>query len=308
MKKLFFILLLSVNSFSVFAVSETDSLKLEIIQLKNDNIKLTKQNNDAIDRQTRNILLIILVPTMVAFSFLFFVLYRNRREAFFTSKENELKHQIADVELKALRAQINPHFIYNCLNSIHRFIYANRMNEAGEYLVKFSNLVRLILENSMHHEVSVSDDLFAMNLYIEMEQLRMDHHFDYNLHVEAGLDIQNILVPPLILQPFVENSIWHGLNNKPERGTITISISHVGNMLKYSVEDDGVKTTPADVQLVENIKKKSIGMNLTKERLDVLNQIKGSNAGFSISDILDEQKNYKGKRVELMLPLIANKK
>jgi LytS/YehU family sensor histidine kinase len=308
MKKIFYILLffLSVNFYSVHANTEYDSLKSEIAQLKEQNSNLKKENEKSSSQQTMHVLVIVLVPTVVAFSFLFFVLYRNRREAFFTGKENEMKRQVAEVEMKALRAQINPHFIYNCLNSIHRFMYANRMSEAGEYLVKFSNLVRLVLENSLHREVSLQDDLFAMNLYIEMEQLRMDHHFDYVLRVEPGLDPQNILVPPLILQPFVENSIWHGLNSKPERGTITISISRDGDMLKYSVEDDGVKATAADVQLLENIRKKSIGLSLTRERLDLLNREKGTNAGFTVSDILDEQKNYKGKRVELRLPLMVS--
>lgn len=279
--------------------SETDSLKQVIAELQ------AKQDAN-INQQTKKIIFISLVPTVVAFLFFFFILYRNQREALFRQKEAELKNQISEVEMKALRAQINPHFIFNCLNSIHRFMYANKMNEAGEYLIKFSNLVRLVLENSTHREVPLNDDLLALQLYIEMEQLRMDHYFDYVLEVDPAISTYTTLVPPLIIQPFVENSIWHGLNNKPERGKITITISRQGNMLKYSIVDDGVKTTLPDEQLAISIKKKSLGTSLTKERLDVLNRVKGANAGFTVNDILDENKNYIGKRVELLLPFMIN--
>lgn len=277
----------------------TDSLKTG-----GDTIRATSSSD--IDQQTKKIIFISLVPTVVAFLFFFFILYRNQREALFRQKEAELKNQIADVEMKALRAQINPHFIFNCLNSIHRFMYANKMSEAGEYLIKFSNLVRVVLENSLHREVALTDDLLALQLYIEMEQLRMDHHFDYKLEVDPAINSHITLVPPLIIQPFVENSIWHGLNNKPQRGTITISITKQENMLKYCIVDDGVKTTLPDQQLAISVKKKSLGMSLTKERLDVLNRVKGTNAGFTVTDILDDMKNYSGKRVELLLPYITD--
>lgn len=279
--------------------AETDSLKRVIVELQ------AKQDAD-IDKQTKKIIFISLVPTVVAFLFFFFILYRNQREALFRQKEAELKNQIAEVEMKALRAQINPHFIFNCLNSIHRFMYANKMNEAGEYLIKFSNLVRLVLENSTHREVPLNDDLLALQLYIEMEQLRMDHYFDYVLEVAPEINTHTTLVPPLIIQPFVENSIWHGLNNKPERGTITIAISKQDNMLKYCITDDGVKTTLPDEQLAISIKKKSLGTSLTKERLDILNRLKGTHAGFTVNDMLDEKKNYMGKRVELVLPFMLD--
>jgi LytS/YehU family sensor histidine kinase len=279
--------------------TETDSLRQAIINLQ------AKHDTD-IDQQTKKIIFISLVPTVVAFLFFFFILYRNQREALFRQKEAELNNQIAEVEMKALRAQINPHFIFNCLNSIHRFMYANKMNEAGEYLIKFSNLVRLVLENSTHREVPLNDDLLALQLYIEMEQLRMDHYFDYVLEVDPSINPHETLVPPLIIQPFVENSIWHGLNNKPQRGTITISISRENDHLKYSIVDNGVKTTLPDEQLAISIKKKSLGMSLTKERLDILNRVKGTNAGFTVSDILDENKKYAGKRVELVLPFMID--
>ncbi len=286
-------------SFSVSA-NEADSLRQVIQRLQSQ-----AAGQGGIGSDVVKVALFSLLPFVVAFSFIVFIFYRNKREAGFKQQEAELKHQVAEVEMKALRAQINPHFIFNCLNSVHRFMESDKLKEAGEYLIKFSNLIRMVLENSMHREVSLADDLFALRLYIEMEQLRMNYNFDYVLKVEPSLDLDHTLVPPHIVQPFVENSIWHGLNNKPEQGTLTVAITREGDMLKYCVEDDGVKQKLADAVLVNNVKKKSLGMSLTKERLEVLNQTKGSKAGFTVHDIMDEQHRYKGKRVELMLPFVS---
>lgn len=284
---------------SVFA-NEIDSLKNVISDLQHEQAGLKNQEQTDIFK----IALFSLIPFIVAFSFIVFVFYRNRREAKFRQEEAELKQQVAEMEMKALRAQINPHFIFNCLNSIHRFMDANKLEQAGEYLIKFSNLIRMVLENSMHREVELNDDLFALRLYIEMEQLRMNYSFDYEIKVDPSIDVNQILVPPLIIQPFVENSIWHGLNSKPEQGSLQISISMKDDMLLYCVEDDGVKPKLADTVIEHNVKKKSLGMSITKERLDLLNHSNHkSKAGFTIHDKMDDQHKYTGKRVELWVPV-----
>src|SRR6185436_14245882 len=258
------------------------------------------QLTEDFNSEVLNMALICLVPFLVAFSFLIFVFYRKKRELIFKQKELELKQQVADVEMKALRAQMNPHFIFNCMNSIYGFMKNNDLQKAETYLVKISNLIRLVLENSMHTEVSLKDDLAALQLYIELEQIRMIHGFDYRVETDAALDTENILVPPLIVQPFVENSIWHGLNGKPVKGTLMIKILRKDEMLKYVVEDDGTETAAASKETSPQIiKKKSLGMSLTRERLEVLNKTKNCRAYFNISDIRDENNFYKGKRVEL---------
>jgi LytS/YehU family sensor histidine kinase len=279
--------------------TELDSLKKVIHELQLSK-HVQSDNNDIF-----NVALFSLIPFIVAFSFIVFVFYRSRREARFRQEEAELKQQVAEMEMKALRAQINPHFIFNCLNSIHRFMEANKLEQAGEYLIKFSNLIRMVLENSMHREVELNDDLFALRLYIEMEQVRMNYNFDYEITVDPAIDVNQVLVPPLIIQPFVENSIWHGLNNKPQQGTLKVSITQKDDMIMYIVEDDGVKTRLADAMIEQNVKKKSLGMSITKERLDILNQThRTSKSGFTIQDKLDDQHKYTGKRVELWVPLI----
>jgi hypothetical protein len=282
--------------------TEVDSLKGEIIRLQ-----LRQKALEEVEQQDIfKIALFSLIPFIVAFSFIVFVFYRNRREAKFRAEEAELKQQVAEMEMKALRAQINPHFIFNCLNSIHRFMDANKLDQAGEYLIKFSNLIRMVLENSMHREVELNDDLFTLRLYIEMEQVRMNYTFDYEISVDPSVDVYHTLVPPLIIQPFVENSIWHGLNNKAEQGTLRVSVSRRDDTLVYSIEDDGVKPKLAEAVLEQNVKKKSLGMSLTKERLDILNQThKTSRAGFTVHDKLDNKNHYAGKRVELWVPFIS---
>jgi len=258
---------------------------------------------DVFNREVINMALICLIPFLVAFSFFVFVIYRKRRELLFKQKEMELKQQVADIEMKALRAQMNPHFIFNCMNSIYAYMKNNDIQNAGAYLTKFSNLIRMVLENSLHAEVSLRADIEALELYMQMEQIRMINGFNYRIEIDKALDAENTFVPPLIVQPFVENSIWHGLNGKLTKGTILITIAREGKMLKYIVEDDGIEATVSAKEISpQAIKKKSLGMSLTRERLDVLNKTKNSSAHFIISDIRDGKKSYQGKRVELFLP------
>src|SRR5690606_33582976 len=146
-----------------------------------------------------------------------FILYGRKRQADFNAK-------VSDTELKALRAQMNPHFIFNSLNSINDFISKNDAESASNYLVKFSKIMRQILENSNQDEISLEDDLKIMELYLQVESMRLHNKFTYAIHVDDTIDAANTLVPPLILQPFIENSIWHGISKKDSKGHIDITI------------------------------------------------------------------------------------
>jgi LytS/YehU family sensor histidine kinase len=248
------------------------------------------------------IVLGVLISFLIAFAFVVFVLYSQRRESLLRQNEMELKQQLIEVELKALRAQINPHFIFNCMNSIYQYLQRNDSQTAGAYLVKFSNLIRLILENSIQTLVPLCDDLKTLDLYIQMEQLRMNHKFIYTIDVENNIDTEITLVPPMIIQPFVENSIWHGLNNKTSQGNLTINIKCNGEFLIYIVEDNGVQNQSSNIAAELNVNKKaSMGMSLTQERIDILNKSQKAGAGFHMMDLFDNQNNYSGKRVELQI-------
>ncbi|NJL74331.1 MAG: histidine kinase [Saprospiraceae bacterium] len=145
--------------------------------------------------------------------------------------------------MKALRAQMNPHFLFNVLNSIKLYMVQNDARTAAKYLTKFSRLIRLILNNSKSPMVKLEEELNALLLYIEMENFRFNDKFDFELYVEEEISLGQIEIPPMILQPFVENAIWHGLMHKEdERGVLTINIklNDAKDKLCFIIEDNGI--------------------------------------------------------------------
>jgi LytS/YehU family sensor histidine kinase len=259
---------------------------------------VSKQIIDAQDAQVQRTVLLALVPVVVAFSFIVFVFYRARREAFFKQSEAELKLNIARGELKALRAQINPHFIFNCLNSIHHYMHGADAVRAGDYLIKFSQLIRHVLESSEQRMVPLADEVEANRIYIQLEQLRMNQAFTYEITCDAALDPEKIQIPPMLIQPFVENAIWHGLTTG---GTLQLYFNnHDDQHLSCIITDSGsATTTKPDVDLSHAVKKTSLGMALMHERFDTLNQVSGAKASFTVSDRTD---GFAGKQVTLIIP------
>jgi tetratricopeptide (TPR) repeat protein len=223
-----------------------------------------------------------------------FIFYKRRKDALEAKKEADLKTQVAETEMKALRAQMNPHFIFNSLNSIVDYIDKNQTQTASDYTAKFAKLMRMVLENSEHAQISLSSDLKALELYMQLERFRLKNNFDYEIKVDDIIDKENTLIPPLILQPFVENSIWHGIAKKGEHGTIKITIKKEEEMISCIVEDDGGGI--AETKITDE-EKKSLGMRITKERIDVMNQLQHANATIKIFN------NEEGVRAEVRLPL-----
>ncbi|HZZ76852.1 MAG TPA: histidine kinase, partial [Puia sp.] len=173
-----------------------------------------------------------MVATILLLSIFYLVMSYRTRQRFNLKLERsgkekqiaEIRQKATELEMQALRAQMNPHFIFNSLNSINRFILQNNKAEASEYLIKFSKLVRMILQNSQASLISLESELESLRLYLEMEVLRFNYHFDYRISVPEYLDIEMLKVPPLIIQPFVENAIWHGLMHKEEKGQLDIEV------------------------------------------------------------------------------------
>lgn len=226
------------------------------------------------------------------------ILYKRRKDILGKKKEAEFNVQVADTEMKALRAQMNPHFIYNSLNSINDYIDKHDIDKATAYTTKFAKLMRMILENSEHKEIPLADDLKALELYIQLENMRMNNKFIYEIKVDDDIDQENTLIPPLILQPFVENSIWHGIAGKNDNGKIWIHIKKEGDMINCSVEDNGIGMHESANSKKETgtLVKKSLGMKITNERIDVLNKLKKSHAAVTLSN-LDQ-----GTKIEVKLP------
>ncbi|MBK5286067.1 MAG: histidine kinase, partial [Bacteroidia bacterium] len=236
------------------------------------------------------------VGLAVVFSFFLFRSFNRKRKVSF-------EKQISDVEMKALRSQMNPHFIFNSLHSINKFMLDNDKENASEFLSKFSKLMRLILENSREHEVTLEKDLSALELYMQLESLRFQNRFQYTIEVDENIDKENTLVPPLMLQPFVENSIIHGISNK-DNGLIQIKIKKENDMIHCSVEDNGIGREEAmTLSSTRKEKSKSLAMSITHERISILNRLKKTKAALSILDLKDTLNNPCGVRVDLMLPL-----
>lgn len=233
---------------------------------------------------------------LLLFSIAAFVMYKRRRDAIEQKHEAELKTEISETEMKALRAQMNPHFIFNTLNSILDTIQKMNGEKAAFLTSRFAKLMRLVLTNSEKREVPLSDDLAALSLYMEVESLRMNEKFSYSLWVDESIDQENTYIPPLILQPFVENSIWHGISKKEGKGKITVTIRKDENQLKCTVEDDGVGRK-ASGEKKTGQEGDSLGMKITADRLSVINKTKNARTAVILTDL------NPGLRVDVLLPL-----
>ena len=217
----------------------------------------------------------------------------------------DFNKKLAEVEMAALRSQMNPHFLFNCLNSINRFIQRNEPDAASSYLTKFSRLIRLVLDNSRSDLVSLRDEMAALRLYIELEAMRFVGRFSYAIDVSHELDSSSIEVPPMLVQPYVENAIWHGLMHKESEDChLAIKVFPQNGRLAIVVEDNGVGR-----EMARQLKSKSAtfhkshGMKVTAERIEIINEIYPAKATLLIEDLKDEQGEAAGTRVSLFLPM-----
>ncbi len=214
----------------------------------------------------------------------------------------EFQQHDTELEMQALRAQMNPHFIFNCLSSINRFILKNESEPASDYLTKFSRLIRMVLTNSKKSFIALEDELEMLRLYLEMERLRFQYSFGYNISFKNEIDPENIFIPPLLLQPFAENAIWHGLMHKQGQGHLEIALSLEKKILTCMLTDDGIgRKSAAMIKSKSAEKRKSMGLQITTERLALLNQDMDVQTFFNIEDITDGEGNATGTRVILKM-------
>lgn len=216
----------------------------------------------------------------------------------------EFEKRLSDIEMNALRSQMNPHFIFNCLNSIDYYILKNETEQASNYLNRFSRLIRLILQNSRVEYVHLKDELEALKLYIEMESLRFHQRFEYFIEVEEGLPLMEIELPPMLLQPYVENAIWHGLLHSSEQGKLCLKICRQNSNLACIIEDNGIGRDAARrLRSKTATRKKSMGMQITQDRIGLINRLYNANASVKVVDKTDASGKPAGTRVELNIPM-----
>lgn len=247
---------------------------------------------------------IVLISFVLAALIYTLYLFRIRQIEKTEKLKTEFNRQLVETRMEALRAQMNPHFIFNCLNSINRYIIKSDVKTSSLYLTRFAKLIRLILDNSKHKYVVLANELEALRLYVEMEALRFDHKFTFTLQVDENIDTDNIEIPPLIIQPYVENAIWHGLLNKESDGHLLVKISMEEQNLVCEITDNGIGRIKAAEYKSRNAStRQSVGMKLTEERLAMSGGNSAEIGTQKIVDLFDEKGKAAGTQVILTIPV-----
>lgn len=281
---------------------ELERLSREKIIDKEKRDYINKINAQEIEKnRIANKYLTVILGLVILGAFISFIVYKKRKDA-----EARVKINTAKIEMKALRAQMNPHFIFNALQSIQTFLIQHKEEKANEYLIKFSKLMRMVLENSQYADITLDNEISTLNLYMELESIRLKFPFTHEFQIDQSVNIDSDRIPPLILQPIIENSIWHGFQYKNGPGHIQIKVFIEGEKLVVTVEDNGIGRTERK-QLVNPLleKKDSLGTKLIGERLKILDETHGITTSFIIQDLFDKDGKPSGTKVTLKLPHLS---
>ncbi|WP_282164575.1 tetratricopeptide repeat-containing sensor histidine kinase [Cellulophaga baltica] len=267
---------------------------------KNNQIEALARENELVRLKLRKNENTLLISTLLLAltSLILYILYRQFQ------LKNEKK--LLTLEQSMLRSQMNPHFLFNSLNSIKLYIINNEKKNAVYYLNKFSKLVRKILEASSLKEISLAEELETIELYMNIENIRFSNEIDFQIKIDDGIDANDIKIPSLILQPFLENAIWHGLSTREENKSIVIEIKQENDYFTtIAITDNGIGRAAAEV-IKENkvLKRKSIGIDITKERLANFSKDFQNTFEVQIIDLYDGQKNPAGTKVIVSIPTI----
>lgn len=244
--------------------------------------------------------------SFVIAALLFFMVYTikikkiRQKEA----EKTKLNNLISQSQLKALQAQMNPHFIFNAINSIQKFILNNNQNEAYKYLSKFSKLIRLVLENSEENTITIEEEIKMLELYINLEQLRFKNKFKSVIVLDDAIDANHFYIPTMIIQPHIENAIWHGIMNLEEhqKGILTLSFKQINShKIIITIEDNGVGREKTSTNSIEKTHK-SFGHQLINKRIDIINKNENSEHKITLSvEDLFPTKNPTGTKVSIQI-------
>jgi len=216
--------------------------------------------------------------------------------------KTDYEKKLIELEAKALRAQMNPHFIFNCMNSIKSLIQQNEHEKAIDYLITFSKLIRTIFQNSDKREITLHDEIETCRLYTQLESMRFSNKISYSFDIDERSDFKSIMVPPLILQPFIENAIWHGLMPKAEGGMLYVHITEKDSKIYCVVEDDGVGRSVSMQNKYNGValEHQSKGIRLTQTRLELNSVLNRRNATVEIIDKANDEGEAAGTKVILV--------
>ena len=214
-----------------------------------------------------------------------------------------MEKELLMLEQKALRLQMNPHFIFNALNSIQALVSSNDSKTARLYLAKFSKLMRQILDNSRRTSIPLENEIATLENYLAIEQFCNNHRFDYHIDYDDDLDVESIEIPPIIVQPFVENAIVHGVTQLDKKGKIIVRFFIEKEVLICEVEDNGIgRSAAAKMKSQRDQQHKSTALLITQERLDTLNK-KSVQPSISVRDLVDERGEPNGTCVRIRIEI-----
>ncbi|MBK8451510.1 MAG: histidine kinase [Saprospiraceae bacterium] len=283
----------------------------------NYSLYITASNNDDLWNQAGTTINIIITPpfwqTNWFRAFMLFLVglcayllysFRIRHIKNLEKNKTEINKQIAEARLTALRAQMNPHFIFNSLNSIQQLISESEKENALKYLSKFSKLIRIVLQNSNKHSNFISNELNLLELYLELEVLRFSNRFTYQFKIDPEINIHTIEIPSMLIQPYVENAVVHGLLNKNNSGHLQIVLTKNENKIYCIIEDNGIGRAAASI--INNKKKgrhESLGLQVTNDRVHMIEKISNKKVSVSITDLVDANGNGIGTKVTIEIPI-----
>jgi len=279
-----------VNDLTLRYETEKSANKLRVLSEENEFVKTKLRKN-----QTS---LFIGGFGLALLAVIFYILYRQYQ------LKNDKK--LLTLEQTMLRSQMNPHFLFNSLNSIKLYIINNEKKNAVHYLNKFSKLVRKILEASSLKEISLAEELETVELYMNIENIRFSNEISFNVSIDDDIDIHTIKIPSLILQPFLENALWHGLSSKEDEKKIDLHIGRgTGNFIDISITDNGIGREAAEIiKKSKVLKRKSVGIEITKERLANFSKDYINTFDVNIIDLYDTENNPTGTQIILHIPTI----
>ncbi len=221
------------------------------------------------------------------------------------SKINAADRQIAEVQLAALSAQMNPHFIFNCMNSIQKYVLKKEKDKAMEFLQHFSELMRSVLDNSTKTKLGLDEEIYMLEKYILLEQQRLNNKFSFTILIEPGMQTDFYEVPGMIIQPYVENAIWHGIMNMPEdaAGKLELTFQKEGSFIKCIVQDNGVgRKKAAELEKQKSPGHKSYGMAIAQKRMELLQKEQNPLPQIKITDLFTAGGEAAGTHVTIYLP------
>jgi hypothetical protein len=215
-----------------------------------------------------------------------------------------LEKNLNQSKLKAIKSQMNPHFFYNALNTIQSFILSNEKKQAVSYLSKFSTLTRTILEMSEKENITLSEEIKTLGLYLDIEKARFDEDFSYEINIAYGIDIENIKIPSMLLQPYVENAVKHGLLHKKGEKKLTIDFERILDSLKITIDDNGIgRQKSAELNAIKNKDHMSFATEAMQNRIALLNQYKQKNIAIYFEDKFNKNEQSLGTKVIIEIPI-----